>query len=439
MVDSAMIEKALKQVLPKNTSALIPELAELLTQAANNDLSPEEFQEAFINNNEVQKLIKALSGKSISSENTVISFGRENQFGDVTVRDVAAGNIIHLTMNSESLEKDRDQKFYSYFDRMYSQIDKLGNSNSARYIPIIKTLTIATLRSLDAERNQQIMLFLQESHITQKVDNILNLEQGLLFGAVLGKVDLSGASLIGADLRNADLREVNLENADLRGADISGAKLQGAVLRNANLIQANLNGADLRTSDLSNAILDNTELEKANLRGATLNNAKIYNSNLRKAILNSCDMFQAEIINSDLAGVDFRRTKLINASVREANFRNIFCKYSDFSLSEFINVDFESAYLRLMSFKGIVLIPEEVGTIIVRKGQIVPLTTGAKNVEGRALFRSVNFTNTSIHSVNFSGATFENTSLDNVAEMSDSTVVPDEIIAQQASDPTTNN
>lgn len=340
MADAALIEKALKRSLPKSTKALIPELAKLLSQAANKELSPEEFQEAFINNNEVQALIKALSGKSISSEDTVISFGSENQFGDVTVRDVAAGNIVHLTMNSEALEKTLDEKFYSYFDRMHNQFEKIGSNHGTRYIPIIKALTIATLRSLDAERNQQIALFLQESFITQKIGNAFQIENGLFFGAVLGKVDLSGASLIGVDFRKADLRGVNFEEANLTDADLSGAQLQGAILKKVNLSRAILVEADLRGADISNAIIDNANFAGSNLRGCILNNTKIHNSNLEKTILNSCALFQAEIINSNLTNSDLRRAALINAFVQDSNLSSVFCKYTDFSLSEFRNVSF---------------------------------------------------------------------------------------------------
>jgi uncharacterized protein YjbI with pentapeptide repeats len=69
-----------------------------------------------------------------------------------------------------------------------------------------------------------------------------------LSGAVLNRIDLSGANLEGANMAGAklylaDLSGANLKNANLQGAALGGADLADADLRGANLTGAILEGA----------------------------------------------------------------------------------------------------------------------------------------------------------------------------------------------------
>jgi ABC-type sugar transport system substrate-binding protein len=78
-----------------------------------------------------------------------------------------------------------------------------------------------------------------------------------LHGAILARVDLSGAVMAGADLRGANLQRANLVGADLRGAD-----LQGADLRFANASEADFRGADLREAAATGAMLRRADLRQ---------------------------------------------------------------------------------------------------------------------------------------------------------------------------------
>ena len=73
----------------------------------------------------------------------------------------------------------------------------------------------------------------------------------------LGEVlnaDLSGANLFGAVLNRVNLSGASLLNANLRGANLFGANLNGADLSGANLLNASLASAiDLKQTQLEKA------------------------------------------------------------------------------------------------------------------------------------------------------------------------------------------
>ncbi len=77
-----------------------------------------------------------------------------------------------------------------------------------------------------------------------------------LAGAILTRVDLSGANLSGANLSGAKLNLADLSGANLSGANLQGASLGGADLAGADLTGANLTGAILQGAYLKGAKLD---------------------------------------------------------------------------------------------------------------------------------------------------------------------------------------
>ncbi len=77
-----------------------------------------------------------------------------------------------------------------------------------------------------------------------------------LAGAVLTRLDLSGADLEGANLAGARLYLANLSGANLKNANLQGAGLGGADLANADLTGANLTGAVLEGAYLKGALMD---------------------------------------------------------------------------------------------------------------------------------------------------------------------------------------
>lgn len=94
-----------------------------------------------------------------------------------------------------------------------------------------------------------------------------------LFGANLGRADLTGARLDWSDLRRAHLYRADLSGASLSGADLRLAEMGRADLTGAMLGAADLSGADLSEANLTDANLYLATLYVANLAGANLSTA----------------------------------------------------------------------------------------------------------------------------------------------------------------------
>ncbi len=106
------------------------------------------------------------------------------------------------------------------------------------------------------------------------------------------------------------LRESNLSQADLGGANLWGSNLRGANLLVANLGGANLRGANLRGADLGGAYL-----RGANLRGADLGGAYLVEANLRGA----------NLTGANLGGTYLERATFCQTTMPDGNINNIDC------------------------------------------------------------------------------------------------------------------
>src|SRR3712207_500408 len=135
---------------------------------------------------------------------------------------------------------------------------------------LARARTLTVLRRLDPNRKSELLRFLAEAKLVQRVDErapVIILDDADLRSANLavsrqifprvgrqpGSANLSGASMLHANLSEADLSEADLSNATLAGADLSHANLSEADLSNAWLAGINLSDATLRGADLSNA------------------------------------------------------------------------------------------------------------------------------------------------------------------------------------------
>lgn len=155
--------------------------------------------------------------------------------------------------NERQIARDRQMQatLESYFDRMTELLLEHGLRESepnSEVRSIARARTIAVIRSLDWERNAQLITFLRGS---------------ALMDARKPVVDLSGG-----DLSDSDLSESDLSWIDLSGANLGGAKLRWTDLHRANLAGVNFGEADLYSADLSKA-----NLNAANLLGANLDKA----------------------------------------------------------------------------------------------------------------------------------------------------------------------
>lgn len=97
------IADALRPTVPAHLRDSIPLLSRLLADLASGALSDEDAK-ARIVSDQLEPLLAALAGQRIDAGGATLSFGQGNQLGDVSVRDVAGGSIIHLTVNIYNAE-----------------------------------------------------------------------------------------------------------------------------------------------------------------------------------------------------------------------------------------------------------------------------------------------------------------------------------------------
>lgn len=77
----------------------VRDLAELLGQLLTGQSTVNSIQQKLKTMPDVAELIRLLAGKTIAKEDVIVQFGEGAQLGDVTVRDIAAGNIYTININ----------------------------------------------------------------------------------------------------------------------------------------------------------------------------------------------------------------------------------------------------------------------------------------------------------------------------------------------------
>ncbi|MDT0447790.1 pentapeptide repeat-containing protein [Streptomyces sp. DSM 40473] len=173
-------------------------------------------------------------------------------------------------------------------------------------------------------------------------------------GAVIGRVDFTGANIGRARLSNsefyytafkgsnfsyAEINAAQCHGADFTGADFTKADLIGtnfdyneyvteekgcnlsqAILHQANLTQANLSQVPLQKADLSGADLTDAIFTSANLRGAELSTiqSKEAGETVNDTVLKRTDFSHADLRGADLREVDFSHCNLEGADLRGA-------------------------------------------------------------------------------------------------------------------------
>jgi uncharacterized protein YjbI with pentapeptide repeats len=220
-------------------------------------------------------------------------------------------------VRQRELEEQRAQEaaLQAYLDQMNLLMleSNLRNSDvgsEARTLARSRTLTV--LGRLDSSRKSQILRFLIEAELVQRVAgtepvfslsdaNLQGVEVPPTFTADLSGADLSNANLSGADLSNANLPASNLSNANLRDAKLPESNLSDANLSSADLAHADLRDSDLSDANLRGGDLSEADLIDANLRGATLQQAILKKSDLSEANLGSADLAYANLSSADLS------------------------------------------------------------------------------------------------------------------------------------------
>ncbi|NTV47399.1 MAG: NACHT domain-containing protein [Chlorobiales bacterium] len=99
MSTRSALEKALRDELPSYSDIEITRLAACLIDIImrKTELTENQEQNIFVPP-EVEKALGDLMGRQVTSEGSVLTFGEENQFGNISIRDVA-GRITNINLN----------------------------------------------------------------------------------------------------------------------------------------------------------------------------------------------------------------------------------------------------------------------------------------------------------------------------------------------------
>jgi uncharacterized protein YjbI with pentapeptide repeats len=248
-------------------------------------------------------------------------------------------------------QRAQDEALQAYLDQMSGLLlekDLRDSDEGSEVRTLARARTLTILGRLDPGRRTQVLRFLAEAFLVQRVEEkapVINLS-----GANLQEVEFSKApsrvptdpgeravglaeslvgsqvsvnSLVGIDLDDADLSNASLWFVDLTNASLIRTDLSGAHLGSANLSEAQMGDADLSGANLSFAHLAGTklfgtdlsgaDLEGANLEGAYLNAANLSNANLSGANLGHAGLYMANLSGANLSGADLSNANLLSA------------------------------------------------------------------------------------------------------------------------------
>ncbi len=99
MPTSNEIEFALRGILPENYQGSFSELTNLLIDIVKHANDPDYLKSILGSVSDLAAMLHALAGQQIRAGTSVMGFGSDNTFGQVTVRDVVGGNQIIINLN----------------------------------------------------------------------------------------------------------------------------------------------------------------------------------------------------------------------------------------------------------------------------------------------------------------------------------------------------
>lgn len=93
------LETKLQSILPSTISMDAQQLAEIIWKIKNGTLNATEASILISNDPGLAQTFQLLAGEHLISSSTLISFGQNNQYGDVIIGDIAAGNLTKITLH----------------------------------------------------------------------------------------------------------------------------------------------------------------------------------------------------------------------------------------------------------------------------------------------------------------------------------------------------
>jgi tetratricopeptide (TPR) repeat protein len=95
LISNNELEAQLRLALPAELHGAIPALARALVGALDSSLGPEAVERSLADA-DVAKALHALVGKQLRTDTALINFGTNNEMGQISIGDVAGGNIVKI-------------------------------------------------------------------------------------------------------------------------------------------------------------------------------------------------------------------------------------------------------------------------------------------------------------------------------------------------------
>jgi uncharacterized protein YjbI with pentapeptide repeats len=241
-----------------------------------------------------------------------------------------------------------------------------------------------------------------------------------LTGADLSNLDLSSYEFYTTDFTGANLSDTSLGNnfsrSIFKGVDLSktsfwapnfsDANLSGAILSGRGFHRAFFTGANLSNATFTGARFDNVNLEGADLTNAILTDIKIckYGLTLPKKLaganFNNVNLNGLNFVGAELEGAYFISARLIEADFSGANLTG-----ANFSGNVLIGANFTDATLVNANFRGTRYGTEsaEQNLGYNKFGLLRPDKYYAHHYLPSPTLLGANFTNATLHNVNFTG------------------------------------
>lgn len=96
MIASEPLEHSLTEALPAEFQAQAPELARLIRTASESGSSRQDLQ--VLAEPGLAPLLRTLAGRQLAVEHSLITFGANNQFGDISIGQIAGGDIVTINV-----------------------------------------------------------------------------------------------------------------------------------------------------------------------------------------------------------------------------------------------------------------------------------------------------------------------------------------------------
>ena len=198
-----------------------------------------------------------------------------------------------------NIDNQRERKQERYID-FISELIKSGNISNIfgkeHVRKVVQLKTNNTLNFLDNKRRSEVIKFLSDAGLVQRIKGQKKTPYIDLSNLDLSGISLSGFSLEGANfqkskLRDASFKYVNLSNADFRESDLYnsrfellsciGVKMFDADLRKAEFLEVYLENACFVNTNLQDAIFDKVSFSKKTIfNKSVMPDGEIFNKNI---------------------------------------------------------------------------------------------------------------------------------------------------------------